>query len=220
MIKINLHQRKAAVGVTASTTEIPEGGMKGFQSLLQKIRGGGGLEGIEFGADLKSLAVLAGFYAVILGVGIWYVGDRKQKQLAEVVAQIGDIDKKISVLDSELSKTQGYEVTKRNLEADEKKIRTKIDTIQELIRDRTTPPKILMTLSDAIPKEVWLSNFSLRDRQFAISGLATSMDLVSDFIKSLSETIYFKDVQLKGSRSSVDKDKREVTNFELEAQRR
>jgi hypothetical protein len=48
------------------------------------------------------------------------------------------------------------------------------------------------------------------------------MDLVSDFIKNLSETIYFTDVQLKGSRASTENSKngRETNSFELGAQRR
>lgn len=209
MIKVNLHQRKVAVGVAALGDGAAK--LKGLAGLLEKLRGGEGQ---------KSTMILGGVYLALLIVIWWIAASGKEKKMQELSDQIAVVDSKISLLNSELNKTQGYEITKRNLEADEKKIRNKIETIQELIRDRSTPPKILMSLSEAIPKEVWLSDFALKDRAFSIKGLSNNMDLVSDFIRSLSETFYFKDVQLKGSRAAPDAKGKEVTNFELEAQRR
>lgn len=220
MIKINLHQRKVAVGVSVGTAQLE--GIKGFKSVVEKLRSGGGLsEAFEGTGDLRSVLVLGLVYFILLVGGIWYVGSEKESQLNEIAAQIAEVDNRIVLLDSELAKTQGYEVTKKNLEADERKIRTKIETIQELIHERAIPPKILMSLSEAIPKEVWLSEFTLKDRAFVIKGFSNNMELIASFIKNLSETIYFKDVQLKGSKTTTDEKSRlETVNFELEAQRR
>jgi hypothetical protein len=221
VIRINLHQRKAAVGVAAAgATTQTETGLKGFASLVARVRSGQNFSNFGDGGDLRGTAIIGVVYLVFLGGGWWYVGQEKERLLEEVTAEVTTVDSKIALLDSELSKTQGYEQAKKSLEADEKKIRTKIDTIQELIRDRSTPPKILMTLSDSIPKDVWLRDFALHDKSFKISGLSNGMDVVSDFIRNLSETIYFSDVQLKGSKSDVQKNGRELTTFELEAQRR
>jgi Tfp pilus assembly protein PilN len=191
--------------------------IKGFGGLMERIRQSG-VSGIP--AEVKVAAVMAAVYTVILIAGSWYLDGMKAEKLAEVDAQIKAVDSKLTLLASELAKTQGYEQTKKSLESDDKKIRTKIETIQELIRDRSTPPKILMALSDSIPKEVWLREFSLKERSFKITGSATSMDGVSDFMKGLSETIYFKDVTLKGSKTATTKGSRETAEFELEAQRR
>jgi hypothetical protein len=222
MIKINLHQRKAAVGVAAGGTSQTEvGSLKGFASIIQRLRAGQGRAAFgEAGDDARGAMILGVVYFVFALGGWWYASSEKDRLLAEVAAESSALDSKMALLDSELSKTQGYEQTKKSLEADEKKIRTKIETIQELIRDRGTPPKILMTLSDSIPKDVWLKDFVLKDRNFKISGLSNGMDVVSDFIRNLSETIYFTDVQLKGSKSEAQKSGRELTTFELEAQRR
>lgn len=218
MIKVNLYQRKAAVGVTAGTaTGALSGAGGGLRGLLDRLRGGG--EGLA-DSDKRAAIISAVVYAVILGAGYWYSGERQAEMLAKLEEEVTALDSKSNLLTSELNKTNGYEQTKKSLEADEKTIRTKIDTIQELIRDRTTPPKILTTLSETIPKDVWLREFSLKDRHFHIVGSSSSMDVVSDFMKGLEETIYFKGVVLKSSKQEVLKGVRASATFELEAERR
>lgn len=209
MIKVNLQQRKAAVGAGAS------GGLGGLLGAMDKLRGGPGAGD----ADKRSLLTLGAAYLAVLGAASWYTGTLKTGMLAQVDAEIAKVDSKMNLLTSELNKTNGYEQIKKSLEADEKTIRTKIGTIQELIRDRSTPPKILTTLSETIPKEVWLREFSLKDRHFRIGGSSTSMDVVSDFMKALEETIYFKGVVLRSSRQENAKGRASVV-FELEADRR
>ncbi len=218
MIKVNLHQRKAAVGVALGS---PTGaGISGIKGFLAKLRGGGaGGLSMDDGAK-RSIIILGVIYAVILGGGWWYEGGLKEEKLAAIDAETAALDSKLNLINSELNKTNGYEQIKKSLEADEKTIRTKIETIQELIRDRTTPPKILTTLSETIPKDVWLRDFALKDRHFKISGSSTSMDVVSDFMKSLEETIYFKGVVLKSSKQETVKGGRGSAIFELEADRR
>jgi Tfp pilus assembly protein PilN len=221
MIKVNLYQRKAAVGV--STGDAPAGGAGDIgatlRGLVDKLRGGAGASEIDLG-DQKSALILAVVYAVVLGGGWWYADDQKLAMIAEVDAEAATLDSKINLLSSELGKTSGYELIKKSLEADEKTIRTKINTIQELIRERSVPPKILTTLSESIPKEVWLREFSLKDRHFKLAGGASSMDVVSDFMKGLEETIYFRGVVLKSSKQITEKGGRSSATFELEAERR
>lgn len=215
MIKINLYHRKAAVGVVVdSSGATPATGLKG---LIDKLKGGA--EGI--GDEKKAIIILGVVYAAIYFGVYWYVGSLQEEMIAAVEAEISTLNSKTTLLTSELNKTNGYEQIKKSLEADEKTIRTKIETIQELIRDRSTPPKILTTLSEATPKDVWLREFSLQSRHFKIAGNSISMEVVSDFMKSLEETIYFKTVVLKSSKQEATvKGARALAVFELEAERR
>lgn len=216
MIKINLYHRKAAVSVSADSGS---GGAGGLAGILAKFRGLG--DSAAAGGDLKPLAIQAGIYLVIVAAAVWYLGERRSALLAELDVEIAAIDSKSALLASELSKTSGYEQIKKSLEQDEKTIRTKIATIQELIRDRSTPPKILMSLSEATPKDVWLKAFVLQDRKFHIAGSSNGMDVVSDFMKGLEETIYFKNIVLKSSKTeTTQKAGRQTAQFELEGERR
>ncbi len=217
MIKVNLHQRKAAVGVALG---LPKGGgsaAAGLKGLFEKLLGHS--SEMEDGAK-RALIILVAVYAVILGAAYWYDGSKKAELLAKLDAESGVVESKLNLLASELNKTNGYEQIKKSLEADEKTIRTKINTIQELIRERSTPPKILTTLSETIPKDVWLREFTLKDRHFKIGGSSTSMDVVSDFMKGLEETIYFRGVVLKSSKQETPKGGHMTATFELEADRR
>ncbi len=146
--------------------------------------------------------------------------DQKLAMIAQLEAESATLDDRLSRINSELGKTSGYEQVKLGLEADEKAIKTKIATIQELIRNRGAPPKILMTLSEAMPKNVWLNEFSLQEQKFKVSGQSNSMDLVSDFMRSLEETIYFKNVVLRSSKQSESRLGKDSAVFEIEAERR
>lgn len=219
MIKINLHHRKAAVGVSAGSATGATG-VGGIKAFIDRMRGAGaGVDGVS-DSEKRSMIILVVIYAAILGGAWWYLGEKKTEMLSELDTESSALQSKIQLLTSELNKTSGYENIKKSLESDEKTIRTKITTIQELIRDRSTPPKILMTLSESIPKEVWLRDFSLQNRHFRISGSCTGMDVVSDFMKALEETIYFKGVVLKSSRQETGKGGHVTASFELEADRR
>lgn len=219
MIKVNLHQRKAAVGVTAGS---PTGGSAGLSALIAKLKGGAaGGEGLNMDmlGNQKAGLILGAVYAVILAGGWWFLDDQKLAMVAEVDAEISALEDRTNRLNSDLGKTSGYEQVKKDLEANEKAIKTKISTIEELIRDRGAAPKILMTLSEAIPKDVWLNEFALQNRKFRISGRSNGMDLVSDFMRSLEETIYFKGVVLRSSREEDNLGK-STASFEIEAERR
>lgn len=226
MIKINLKSRKAAVGVSTSSATGDAGafgGMGGrFTDLIGRINSSsGGSEGFAGEASSKSMLVMVATFALILGAAWWVADSQKTRLLEEVATEAAAVDSKIAQLDSELSKTNGYEQIRKSLEADEKSIRTKITTIQELIHERGTPPKILMTLSEAIPKNVWLQNFILADNKYRISGGSDGMDVVSDFMRGLEETIYFKNVVLKSSKQDAQpKGGRTAAVFELEAEKR
>lgn len=218
MIKVNLQQRKAAVGVAASGSSSSSSSGPGWRGILEKFQSAGA-QGFADG-DKRAVVILVAIYTVILGAGYWYSSERKSQLIAAIDAESSVVDSKINLLTSELNKTNGYEQIKKSLEADEKTISTKIDTIQELIRDRSTPPKILTTLSEAVPRDVWLREFSLKERHFKIAGNSSNMDVVSDFMKSLEETIYFKSVVLKSSKQDSVKGGRAIATFELEADRR
>lgn len=208
MIKINLASKKASA--------IASGG--GGAGLLAKFGGGSGaLQNLT--PEKKAMIVTGVLYGgVVLGANHFIEGYKTQ-ELEKVQSEIAAIESKIKLADSELSKTTGFEKLKKDLENDEKLIRTKIETIQSLINERTTPPKILIALSQATPKDVWIQNFSLKENKLSLSGRAYGIALVSDFMRSLEETIYFKDVVLKSSRQAKEQGQ-ELATFELEANRK
>lgn len=207
MIKINLASKKASA--------ISSGG--GGAGILGKLGGAGALQNLT--PEKKAMLVTGMLYGGVVLAANHFIEGYKTQELEKIQAEVASIESKIRLADSELSKTTGFEKLKKDLENDEKLIRTKITTIQSLINERTTPPKILITLSQATPKDVWIQNFSLKDGKLQISGRAYGIALVSDFMRSLEETVYFKDVVLKSSRQEKNQGQ-EIATFELEASRK
>ena len=210
MIKINLlkrksSQRSAVAGGQSLSADVISGQLKDSFARMSN--------------ETKSVIITLIFYAVIGYVGNYLLEDRKQKDLVNADSEVQKLQNEITLLDSEIAKTKGYEKIKKELEEDERAIKTKIETIQKLVDERATPPKMLMTLSQATPPDVWIEDFSIRDNDIRIKGSALGLTIVSDFMKALEETVYFKDVALKNGRQQRERGV-EVANFDLELKKR
>lgn len=77
-------------------------------------------------------------------------------------------------------------------------LQNRIDTIQDLQRNQVSPVVVLDELSQAIGQVdyVWLSSLTQNDTTVTIAGTGTSQVAVADFITSLENTGYFRDINL------------------------
>lgn len=202
MIKINLATRKQAAG----TTEI-----KDVKTALTRM-------------DVDSLKALPlrrlGVLAVTLFAVSYVLDAYKEEELAKARAAFTKVQAEQTRLKAELASTKGFEAMKKALDADEEMIRAKIDTVQKLIADRQTPPKLLSALSSTIPGEVWLVDFKLDGEDVKFNGMSLGFNQISDFMKTLNENAYFMDVRLVATQQAQDETGTNVAKFELAAKRR
>jgi len=211
MIKINLAARK-----TASLMDGPGGG--GGKSRLTNI---GGMTKFDL-SQLKDLPNLRQLVILLLVgyFGNYFLEDLKSEELKKADNATIKLKGEQGKLKTELEQTKKYEGIKKALEGDEIVIRTKLDTIQKLLQDRTTPPKLLVAVSSAIPKEVWLSSIKVEDAAISLQGDSLDFNQVSDFMKNLNESAFFKDVALKNTQQGKDESGLETAKFELSMKRR
>ena len=80
-----------------------------------------------------------------------------------------------------------------------KKIDSRIDTIKEISKERLSNAKALDALHDIVPPQAWLKNLSIENGKVKIVGEATEDLVVSQLLRNLDESIYFKDVKLLSS---------------------
>lgn len=208
MIKINLALKKQAAGAAT-------GDEKGK---------GGGVKISRVAIDLDQLKELPirqiALVVIVFFGGTYFVEDYKTQEITKIDAEIARAGTEKNKLQSEAAKMKGYEDLKKSLESDEKIMRTKIETIQKLIADRQTPPKVLLAIAEAIPKDVWLQDFKIAKGELAIKGYSLGFNQISDFMKSLNENIYFTDIGLKNTQQTKDEAGVDVASFELSAKRR
>ena len=222
MIRINLATRKAPVGGGGGDSA------KGGVSLEKQPGQGAGrkFDIKQFDAE-AAVEVIRGLplrkiFIPVIACALVYMGNNWQQQ-----DELGKVDKEIAgvlaqqgKLKTEIAKTKGYEDIKKQLEVDELLLRTKIATIEKLLADRQTPPKLLLSLSASIPSNVWLSSYSIKEGNVQIGGTSLDYNQISDFMKGLNEVPLFKDVALESSQQS--KDDKDITTqvFQLKAKRK
>jgi Tfp pilus assembly protein PilN len=151
-----------------------------------------------------------------------YLETYKTEQLAILDQEVAQLQVQMAKLQNQKSQYSGYEEQKAAIERDGGMIRTKMETIQKLLADRTTPPKLLMNLAQAIPKDVWLTELRLQDDVATLRGAAYGgVPPVTDFIRTLESSVYFREVRtLTGFASDRLGNGIERTRFDLEARRR
>lgn len=203
MIKINLASRKRSAGVEGKTRS----------SLFSR----GGASNIAQSLPVRSLIIYT-----VMGLAIQYfVSDAINSETATLQAEVDKFQKEQGALNNDISKLAGAEQIKKAIENDEKQIRLKMETIQKLLDARTLPPKIMLSLSQIIPKDVWLTSFTLKGGDASFRGSSLGIASVSDFMRALETSEYFKEVSLKNSRQEKRNNTEvEVATFELEAKRR
>lgn len=159
------------------------------------------LSGLSLNVDLGELRPVLVSIGLSLGAMyvIQYLADSyKEDELAKVQSQIDQMNTEGRRLQTELTKLESFRSLKVEIERTEQLFLTKINTIEALLKGRKESPFLLKALSESIPQEVWLTDFKLQGAQFALNGRATTIDDVGNFIRQLSDSAFFTDVQLTG----------------------
>lgn len=205
MIKINLANKKSAATVVATSDGRTS-------TKLGKI-------------SMDELREIPNLMPVILLAVCWYavtyfLDDYKETEIRKLDVRIEELQGEQTQLRTRLAESKVLEQEQKQYEVDEKVIKTKIEVIQKLLQDRMLPPKMLLTLSHIIPVEVWLSDIQLDSTSLKIKGDALDFNPISEFMKNIKETAYFKDANLRSSQQGKEETGLEVTKFEIHAERR
>ena len=203
MIRINLSQKKQASYVS---------GTKGSSSQKTGLFSGASKSGASIAPLIGKMVIplllcAAGYFGFD-----YYIGQRNM----EMQREVDTAGKERDTIQNELKRIQGFEVVKTELEKNQLILRTKIETIEKLIRGRDLALKSLVALSQSLPKEVWLTELSLNDTGYVIKGGSTEMSLITDAMTHLGQSIYFKDVNLQKSQNDSTG---HIALFELTARR-
>lgn len=157
---------------------------------------------------------------IVLFAGYSILESTKEEELRKVDVSIAKMSAETTKLKTEVAKTKGYQETKKLLEADELAIRTKIDIIQRLIADRQILPKMMQSVAQIIPADVWLTEFKVSNDEYTFKGFSRGYNQVSDFMRGLNESAFFSEPKLSSSAAAIDETGGEVAQFELGARKR
>ena len=110
--------------------------------------------------------------------------------------RLSGLEKELEGLRSEI---QTLNVTVKgvdDLERTIKDLQGKHNAIEQLTQKKTGPVRVMESLSSATPPKLWLTRFRETGGNLALDGLAIDHQTIADFLKELSSSAYFKNVDL------------------------
>jgi type IV pilus assembly protein PilN len=103
-----------------------------------------------------------------------------------------------------------------DLERKIKDLKGKHKVIEELNTKKTGPVRVMESLSSATPPKLWLTRFRETGGNLALDGLAIDHQTIADFLKALSSSAYFKNVNLVET-TQIQKDGVPLKKFSIKS---
>lgn len=123
--------------------------------------------------------------------------------------KVSGLQSDLSAKETRLKELKQAIIEVQNYEKYNKELLDKTQIIEILKKDQTVPLRLLDEVSEKLPKGVWLTVLTDKNRFINIEGYAfTNYDLVG-YVQSLKESKYLTDVTLIESRQEV------IETFEL-----
>ena len=183
MIEVNLHpsgkkkRRKKGGVLSGLSLEMPDFGNVRF---LETLR-----------TDPWNAAMIASFILVPLVVIFLWLGQRSrdeelQARLDDALADSAQLAEQLALNDS---------LTRRRAE-----IRSRVEVVRQLDRNRYVWPHVLDEVSAALPREAWLDAVTqqtgLPNLQVQVMGIAGTPLVVTDYVRNLERSPYIGEVQI------------------------
>jgi type IV pilus assembly protein PilN len=131
-------------------------------------------------------------------------------RLSGLRAEADNLKKEIEVLNVKLKEVG-------DVQQKVKALQQKVKLIDDLGKRKVGPVRIMETLSSAVPGRLWLTEFKEASGNLTISGVAVDNQTVAEFLKALSGSPYFADVDLVET-TQMEQDGVSLKKFSLRAQ--
>ena len=123
---------------------------------------------------------------VVLGAALRI---QQGRELAAIEGRIAQIEEALKALDSQVRDVN-------DLDAKKKALDSKLKVIADLGRKRIGPVGVMNDLAKATPDRVWLTDFTEAGGGATITGQAVDNQIVAVFLRNLSGSPYFTNVDL------------------------
>jgi type IV pilus assembly protein PilN len=161
-------------------------------NLLGQARPKAARRPVDTGAAMPLVFVGAGllFGALIL----LYFFHSWQTQLDAENAQIKQLQAQKTELEQIKTQVDTFEKQKQVL-------KQRVDTIEQLQRDRTGGQELLDQIANTVSRaeNLWLTSMSKKGSSISLEGAAASINSVANFITALKRSGYFQQIEIKES---------------------
>jgi len=120
-------------------------------------------------------------------------------------------------LERQLAELKGPYEQVVHMEREKQELQEKLSVIRELEAKKFGPVRMLSDLSEATPDKLWLTDFSEKGGSIRLAGLGVDEQTVADFMRRLSTSPYFRNVDLEET-SEVKNEAAKHKRFVIRAQ--
>lgn len=85
-------------------------------------------------------------------------------------------------------------------------LKGKLEVLDSLKQGRSGPAKYLDELNKIVPDKLWLTEFEEKGGNVSVKGVALNEKTVAEFMRGLTASDYFKDVDLVQTAQQIEKD--------------
>jgi type IV pilus assembly protein PilN len=180
-------------------------------NLLGQTRPRAARRPVDTGAALPLVFVGAGAALGVLALFLLYLS--WQKQLNEENTRIKQL--MVQKADLELIKQQVD-----TFEAQKKILTQRVQTIEQLQRDRTGAQELLDEIASTVSRteNLWLTTMTRKGNSLAMEGASGSVNSVANFITALKRSGYFQKVEIKETKQDDKNSGIQTFLFQLTAE--
>lgn len=158
--------------------------------------------GMDLNAINWKLVIL---FFVLSKLPAWFLYPSWEQKIVEIEEENAALEKRQARLNADIRKND--DVSKQ-LEAYNKQVerlRTRGTQVEQIIKSKTNPKKLLEKIARDIPKDMWIGELTINDdRTMILRGETSSYRSIGDFILSLNESAFFGNSLEIGNTQTVD----------------
>jgi hypothetical protein len=152
------------------------------------------------------------------------VEDFFQSDIDKLNSEYNITKKKLSTLRNELRSYDSIKKQVEELNKQEKNLASKIGIVKKIVDKRQNPFRVLKYVAEKTPKDVWIIELELDDKNLKIKGFSKTWASIGSFIEELKQSIHFDGAinytkppdmkpEFKGNRVETFEITTVVTNF-------
>lgn len=145
--------------------------------------------------------------ATVVGIFVWH--GWLNSQIDQLNENIAKTQQRLKELEKVIAEIKEFEKQRQALE-------DKLKVIAKLEKEQQLPIHLLDELYVTLEEDLWLQDFSQSGMNLTIAGFALSNPVVADYNRSLENSPYFGNVELKFTRAQK-MGTQEVRNFQITA---
>lgn len=161
-------------------------------------------------ADIRETIALLVLGLIVVGGGVFLTSSNLSSDVEHAHATVAQLEADIERYKPQQALIDKFKTRKQHLQ-------DKLDVIDSLERARNGPVRVLDEVASRAPNRLWLTQISIKGTEIRMKGKSLDTGVVADFLRSLNESVFFKNVDLEKTEGGELVKGVRLVNFELRA---